>query len=860
MVDSANTIPFLRATVRSFLPHEAEIYRSRSGPLYAWLHQLSTFDEDFRPQLPSLSLDISAIPEYLRFNTVEECISQDVLFRTLYYASDPGRPLPHPVTPRDAQYLCDINGQLDARSGRSPVRYENPLRAGRMMSVGSIGSAAACFRNTVTKAMGYVELAIQDCYPKLLRCLGPLLGVQCPGLDRFLQDPAEVIHELAAFWGHEDTPLSEASIYALLRSTVNGGRLETWFDNLETAQFVVVNKDMPPPLVYTQIRDECQHIRDIIVRSNPHLADIYQGEEVDAPTLTKKVVALFCHTIEHYLLYTALEYCIAHGQLPLNNGKYCFIWLYDRLRWIPPRASASIETVVAGANALLQSRCGAAFASAAFTATDITGFIPEVLDDADPLWHSSEFRNYDAGAADEEEAEEDQADYAVQRTYEEFKEWFETKLDHFYVIGSRKYGRAYRNKKGRLLRVAWFTTGSLADVYKFVHYVRQKKVDKNSGQPVLEEKQGVPTWMVDKNHRWYFDARLYPPPMVCPKGHFNLWTESPYHDMPLRPGQSETPENLQAISDFFALLRVVVGDPIEEPATPSQEFKLLKWFITHMIQEPGDKPGIVPVLYGSEGCGKSLTGRIICKMVGEGRYLDTNMENVVGSFNSLLDGRVFVLINEYNKAMSSTQASAFKALITDNEVTINEKHCVQRETTSYHRFMITTNDHNVIASSRRPVYFRATLELKRREDDMLSRLWKICDNPKALAAIYRTFQNVDMEAEFGGKKMAPITNALNREFRRSVNPYIAFAHYLVHTVWHGQIMATLSGSELHQHWKTYCEAEHMTDTKTCLDVNYGFNLTPSWAQGCISEAFQDGRVTKRTYNVCLIRQELEKGI
>jgi hypothetical protein len=36
------------------------------------------------------------------------------------------------------------------------------------------------------------------------------------------------------------------------------------------------------------------------------------------------------------------------------------------------------------------------------------------------------------------------------------------------------------------------------------------------------------------------------------------------------------------------------------------QFDWMEWWLAHTIQRPGEKPGFVPVLMGSEGLGKSF--------------------------------------------------------------------------------------------------------------------------------------------------------------------------------------------------------------------------------------------------------------
>jgi hypothetical protein len=86
--------------------------------------------------------------------------------------------------------------------------------------------------------------------------------------------------------------------------------------------------------------------------------------------------------------------------------------------------------------------------------------------------------------------------------------------------------------------------------------------------------------------------------------------------------------------------------------------------------------------------------RLFAKMMGEAKVFETTQpsRDVWGNFNGAMKESFFVNLNELSKKEFDGSIDHFKALVTDNSISINIKNVKQMKVKSFHRFIITTNN------------------------------------------------------------------------------------------------------------------------------------------------------------------------
>lgn len=121
------------------------------------------------------------------------------------------------------------------------------------------------------------------------------------------------------------------------------------------------------------------------------------------------------------------------------------------------------------------------------------------------------------------------------------------------------------------------------------------------------------------------------------------------------------------------------------------EYQYLLKYIAHAIQRPWEKPGVMIILLGGQGIGKGTLAKLL-KRIWSATFLQVNrIKQVVGDFNGSLERAYIVFLDEALFAGDRNSSDALKSLVTESNISINEKHQPARQITSYHRFFSATN-------------------------------------------------------------------------------------------------------------------------------------------------------------------------
>jgi hypothetical protein len=118
---------------------------------------------------------------------------------------------------------------------------------------------------------------------------------------------------------------------------------------------------------------------------------------------------------------------------------------------------------------------------------------------------------------------------------------------------------------------------------------------------------------------------------------------------------------------------------------------LVNW-LAHMIQKPQEKSFNI-MMEGKKGLGKSIIFEAIARMLGEDLSCQiNNLDNICGTFNSILENKIIVNINECTNFTKKRDENVLKSLCTEKRININRKNQAQYQTNFYGRFLITTNN------------------------------------------------------------------------------------------------------------------------------------------------------------------------
>lgn len=122
-----------------------------------------------------------------------------------------------------------------------------------------------------------------------------------------------------------------------------------------------------------------------------------------------------------------------------------------------------------------------------------------------------------------------------------------------------------------------------------------------------------------------------------------------------------------------------------------KEFSYLMNYLSHALQRPWEKPGVMVILLGGQGVGKGTLSRIL-RAIWKGTYRQIHQINsITGEFNSSLERALIVWLDEVDFVKKRSATESLKSLVTEPVIQINEKHQPSRQVDSYHRFFAASN-------------------------------------------------------------------------------------------------------------------------------------------------------------------------
>lgn len=253
----------------------------------------------------------------------------------------------------------------------------------------------------------------------------------------------------------------------------------------------------------------------------------------------------------------------------------------------------------------------------------------------------------------------------------------------------------------------------------------------------------IQDWLKDENNRMKYDMAVYPPDIQCPDSVFNLWT----------PFRMENQVLLNNDKNAIDIIKKHIKIMCNNDQAVADYFEL---WIAQMIQFPSVK-SICPTLISKEGAGKGTILRLFEKMLGCDKILQTAKPSqyVWGNFNGQMKNAFLVNMDELSKKEGESADGYIKELITEPKIWINEKGIIPYKISSYHRFIITTNNEDPVKTSkddRRKLIIRASDELignKKYFDD----IYAILEDNNSVKSIYEYFKTLKGADAFKNKQM-----------------------------------------------------------------------------------------------------------
>jgi hypothetical protein len=191
------------------------------------------------------------------------------------------------------------------------------------------------------------------------------------------------------------------------------------------------------------------------------------------------------------------------------------------------------------------------------------------------------------------------------------------------------------------------------------------------------ERFSVGKWWLAHPHRREYDKVTYDPEtkrIRAGERAFNLWN-----------GLALSPEKGRFPLMGRHLFEVVCA---RDPAA----FRYFIHWMAHSVHHPGTAPGVVIVLRSDrEGTGKSTVLEWLVRMFGEHALMLSTAEDLLGDFNSHLENKSLICLNEPAFPGDHQKAGKLKAMITESTWLINTKFRQAHRVPNIAHIAITTN-------------------------------------------------------------------------------------------------------------------------------------------------------------------------
>lgn len=280
-------------------------------------------------------------------------------------------------------------------------------------------------------------------------------------------------------------------------------------------------------------------------------------------------------------------------------------------------------------------------------------------------------------------------------------------------------------------------------------------------------------WLEDPEGRRYNRVDFYPNVSECPADVFNLFTGFQAEEFDeANPFESEE-EDATLIAPILNHLNLITDG----------NSKFTTMWLADIIQHPARQSGISlllrdmgSMLHEGGGTGKSWFFDWISRDILGEKYCVTVTDNsqLYSSFNSFLENKLFVIIEEASGKANHANSNTLKSYQTGNRMMVNKKGVAQYQINAFIRFIACTNDKNAMPirqGDRRWAAFDTNPE-KRGNIEYFTGLAAILKQDKVKAAFYRYLKNMIIpDSPIELMRSIPITNCY-RDLRRINAPLL----------------------------------------------------------------------------------------
>lgn len=350
-------------------------------------------------------------------------------------------------------------------------------------------------------------------------------------------------------------------------------------------------------------------------------------------------------------------------------------------------------------------------------------------------------------------------------------------------------------------------------------------------------------WLKDPDMRKYKYVKCLPPPLKCPSNTYNLWKGFAISQIELKDVSEQDRLDFNFLLEHIKLL--------SNNDEPSYEY-FIKW-LACLFQKAGYKNNICIPFKSKQGIGKDLLYTMLENMIGS--YFCGNIEsaehNVFGQFNSFLQDKVLVVLNEFSGSVGFKYDGKIKDMITRQYEPIRKMRTdLKDKTPSFCHYMMFTQKEfpvKIERGDRRFFPIEITQNIPDKEYfDRLASIVKENVNWNALRMLYNYLLAIEV-SNVDWKNDRPFTEYMSDLMENSDDREMKFViHKIQSCEEHKQEEWTIKASDYLQEFLNWNSQNFSTEYNTTAG-KMGMKLRRYAIDGFTNERKHDGK--HYTFNI-----------
>ena len=200
----------------------------------------------------------------------------------------------------------------------------------------------------------------------------------------------------------------------------------------------------------------------------------------------------------------------------------------------------------------------------------------------------------------------------------------------------------------------------LIDTYENMYY---EEINRKGNNFVIKRVPFITTWLRDENQRTY-SRIVFSPSNDHNSDEYNRFKGWRVNELMLPTYRQEL------VDDVLTLISTKLCD------NDMDFYKyLLQWY-AHILQRPGERTRVCPIIKSVQGIGKNMVSDFIGKKIlGSRYYLATaTSSDIIGNFNGQMEDKILIIWDETAQKETWEMMGRIKELITNDTITVQKKY------------------------------------------------------------------------------------------------------------------------------------------------------------------------------------------